>query len=94
MLGFSLAGSQGFGFSEHLRASVLLRRFCLPGIRCQSRVSSRSGFLNRYGAEVAAIFLDEDSGRWRIISKAEPKFRRDFIRGNFHAGTGKLRKSR
>ena len=56
---------------------------------------------NRHGEEVAAIFLDEDSHRWRIISKGEPKFKRDFTtqkeafdtsHANFHAGTGKLRK--
>ncbi len=34
---------------------------------------------NRHGAEVAAIFLDEDSRRWRIVSKGEPKFKRDFV---------------
>ena len=54
-------------------------------------------------AEVAAIFLDEDSGRWRIVSKAEPRFKRDFPtqkeafdtwHANFHTGTGKLRKWR
>ncbi len=58
---------------------------------------------NRHSAEVAAIFFDEDSGRWRIISKGEPKFKRDFAtqkeafdtwHANFHGGTGKLRKSR
>ena len=56
---------------------------------------------NRRGAEVAAIFFDEDSRRWRIVSKGEPKFRRDFptqkeafdtCHVNFHAETGKLRK--
>jgi hypothetical protein len=35
---------------------------------------------NRHGAEVAVIFFDEDSGRWRIVSKAEPKFKHQ--RGN------------
>ena len=35
---------------------------------------------NRHGAEVAAIFLDEDSRRWRIVSKGEAKFKRDFQR--------------
>ena len=58
---------------------------------------------NRHGTEVAAIFLDEDSGRWRIVSKAEPRFKRDFPtqkeafdvwHANFHTGTGKLRKWR
>ena len=33
---------------------------------------------NRHGTEVAAIFLDEDSGRWRIVSKAEPQFQARF----------------
>jgi hypothetical protein len=33
---------------------------------------------NRHGAEVAAISFDEDSHRWRIISKGEPNFKRDF----------------
>jgi hypothetical protein len=56
---------------------------------------------NRHGDEVAAIFLDEDSRRWRIISKCEPKFKRDFAtqkeafdvwHANFNAETGKLRK--
>jgi len=56
---------------------------------------------NRHGAEVAAIFFDEDSRRWRIVSKGEPKFKRDFPTQkeafavwhvNFHSGTGKLRK--
>jgi hypothetical protein len=58
---------------------------------------------NRHGAEVAAIFFDEESHRWRIVSKAEPKFKRDFPtqkeafdvwHANFHTGTGKLRKGR
>jgi hypothetical protein len=56
---------------------------------------------NRHGAEVAAIFLDEDSRRWRIVSKGEPKFKRDFVtqkeafdtwHANFNAETGKLLK--
>jgi hypothetical protein len=56
---------------------------------------------NRHGAEVAAISFDEDSHRWRIISKGEPKFKRDFAtqkeafdawHANFHAQTGKLRR--
>jgi hypothetical protein len=56
---------------------------------------------NRYGAEVAAIFFDEDSRRWRIVSKGEPTFKRDFAtekeafdawHSNFNAETGKLRK--
>jgi len=56
---------------------------------------------NRNGAEVAAISFDEDSHRWRIISKGEPKFKRDFAtqkeafdawHANFHAQTGKLRR--
>jgi hypothetical protein len=56
---------------------------------------------NRNGAEVAAISFDEDSHRWRIISKGEPKFKRDFAtqkeafdawHANFNAATGKLRK--
>jgi hypothetical protein len=33
---------------------------------------------NRHGAEVAAISFDEDSRRWGIISRGEPKFKRDF----------------
>jgi predicted secreted protein len=58
---------------------------------------------NRHGAEVATIFFDEDSRRWRIVSKAEPKFKRNFStqkeafdvwHANFHTGTGKLRKWR
>jgi hypothetical protein len=58
---------------------------------------------NRRGTQVAAIFLDEESRRWRIVSKGEPKFKRDFAtqkeafdawHANFHAGTGKLRKWR
>jgi len=45
--------------------------------------------------------LDEDSCRWRIVSKGEPSFKRDFAtqkeafdawHANFHAETGKLRK--
>jgi len=56
---------------------------------------------NRHGAEVAAIFFDEDSRRWRIVSKGEPNFKRDFAtqkeafdtwHANFNAETGKLRK--
>jgi hypothetical protein len=56
---------------------------------------------NRQGTEVAAIYLDEDSRRWRIVSKAEPNFKRDFAtqkeafdtwHANFNAETGKLRK--
>jgi hypothetical protein len=56
---------------------------------------------NRRGAEVAAIFFDEESHRWRIISKGEPKFKRDFATQkeafdawhvNVHAQTGKLRR--
>jgi hypothetical protein len=56
---------------------------------------------NRDGAEVAAISFDEDSHRWRIISKGEPKFKRDFVtqkeafdtwHANFNAETGRLRK--
>jgi hypothetical protein len=56
---------------------------------------------NRYGAQIAAIFFDEESRRWRIVSKGEPYFKRDFPtqkeafdvwHANFHAGTGKLRK--
>jgi len=31
-----------------------------------------SANVNRKGAEVAAIFFDEESHRWRIVSKAEP----------------------
>jgi hypothetical protein len=65
--------------------------------------TNRIIFRNRRGAEVAAIFFDEDSRRWRIVSKGEPKFKRDFPtqkeafdvwHANFHAGTGKLRKWR
>ena len=53
---------------------------------------------NRRGVEVAAIFFDE---RWRIVSKCEPNFKRDFAtqkeafdtwHANFNAETGKLRK--
>jgi hypothetical protein len=40
---------------------------------------------NSHGAEVAAIFLDEESRRWRIVSKGEPKFKRDFVRAAFTA---------
>jgi hypothetical protein len=56
---------------------------------------------NRHGAEVAAISFDEDSHRWRIVSKGEPTFKRDFAtekeafdtwHANFNAATGKLRK--
>jgi len=56
---------------------------------------------NGQGAEVAAILFDEDSRRWRIVSKAEPNFKRDFPtqkeafdvwHANFNAETGKLRK--
>jgi hypothetical protein len=56
---------------------------------------------NRDGVEVAAISFDEDSHRWRIISKGEPNFKRDFAtqkeafdawHANFNAATGKLRK--
>jgi hypothetical protein len=58
---------------------------------------------NRHGAEVAAIFFDEDSRRWRLVSKGEPNFKRDFPtqkeafdawHANFNAETGKLRKER
>jgi hypothetical protein len=58
---------------------------------------------NRHGTGVAAIYLDEHSRRWRIVSKAEPEFKRDFStqkeafdlwHANFHTGTGKLRKWR
>jgi hypothetical protein len=58
---------------------------------------------NRHGAEVAAIFFDEDSRRWRIVSKGEANFKRDFAtqkeafdawHANFHTQTGKLRKER
>jgi hypothetical protein len=50
---------------------------------------------------VAAILSDEKSGRWRIVSKAEPTFKRTFAtekeafdvwHANFNAQTGKLRK--
>lgn len=56
---------------------------------------------NGDGVEVAAISFDEDSHRWRIISKGEPNFKRDFAtqkeafdawHANFNAATGKLRK--
>lgn len=56
---------------------------------------------NRHGAEVAAIFFDEDSRRWRIVTKGEPKFKRDFVtqkeafdtwHADFNTETGKLRK--
>ena len=56
---------------------------------------------NRKGEEVAAILSDEESHRWRIVSKAEPTFRRTFAtekeafdtwHANFNAQTGKLRK--
>jgi hypothetical protein len=40
---------------------------------------------NRHGEEVAAISFDEDSRRWRIVSKGEPKFKRDFVRAAFTA---------
>lgn len=58
---------------------------------------------NRRGVEVAAILFDEESRRWRIVSKGEPRFERDFPtqkeafdvwHANFHAGTGKLRRWR
>jgi hypothetical protein len=63
--------------------------------------TNRTILRNRDGAEVAAIFFDEDSRRWRIISKGEPKFKRDFVtqkeafdvwHANFNAETGELRK--
>jgi hypothetical protein len=56
---------------------------------------------NRKGEEVATILSDEKSGRWRIVSKAEPTFKRTFAtekeafdvwHANFNAQTGKLRK--
>ena len=56
---------------------------------------------NRDGAEVAAISFAEDSHRWRIISKGEPNFKRDFAaqkeafdawHANFHTETGNLRR--
>jgi hypothetical protein len=55
---------------------------------------------NSKGEEVAAILFDEESHRWRIISKAEP-FKRTFAtekeafdvwHANFNAQTGKLRR--
>ena len=58
---------------------------------------------NGQGAEVAAILFDEDSRRWRIVSKAEPRFEHDFAtqeeafdvwHANFNAATGKLSKGR
>ena len=66
-------------------------------------MSNKIVFRNRHGMEVAAIFLDEDSGRWRIVSEAEPRFKRDFPtqkeafdtwHANFNAETGKRRKYR
>ena len=63
--------------------------------------TSKISLRNRHGAEVAVIFFDEESRRWRIVSKGEPRFERDFAtqeeafdvwHANFHAGTGKLRK--
>jgi hypothetical protein len=56
---------------------------------------------NSKGEEVAAILSDEESHRWRILSKAEPTFKRTFAtekeafdvwHANFNAQTGKLRK--
>jgi hypothetical protein len=56
---------------------------------------------NRRGVEVAAIFFEEDSRRWRIVPKGEPNFKCDFgtqkeafdtWHVNFNAETGKLRK--
>jgi hypothetical protein len=54
---------------------------------------------NSKGQEVAAIFVDEKSNRWRIVSKAEPTFKRTFVtekeafdvwHAMFSAQTGKL----
>jgi hypothetical protein len=56
---------------------------------------------NRKGEQVATILSDEQSGRWRIVSRAEPTFKRTFAtekeafdvwHANFNAQTGKLRK--
>ena len=56
---------------------------------------------NRKGEEVAAIFVDEKSSRWRIVSKTEPRFKRTFPtekeafdvwHAMFNAQTGRLRK--
>jgi hypothetical protein len=56
---------------------------------------------NSKGEETAAILFDEQSGRWRIVSKTEPTFKRTFAtekkafdvwHANFNAQTGKLRK--
>jgi hypothetical protein len=56
---------------------------------------------NRKGKEVATILSDEQSGRWRIVSRAEPTFKRTFAtekeafdvwHANFNTQTGKLRK--
>ena len=56
---------------------------------------------NSKGKEVAAILFEEESRRWRIVSKAEPTFKRTFAsqteafdvwHANFNAQTGKLRK--
>jgi hypothetical protein len=56
---------------------------------------------NSKGEEVAAILSDEESHRWRIVSKAEPTFQRTFAtekeafdvwHANFNAQTGRLRK--
>jgi hypothetical protein len=56
---------------------------------------------NSKGEKVAEILFDEKSGRWRIVPKAEPTFKRTFAtekeafdvwHANFNAQTGKLRK--
>ncbi len=41
-------------------------------------MSNKIIFRNRHGTEVAAIFFDEDSHRWRIVSKGEPKIQARF----------------
>ena len=65
--------------------------------------TSKITLRNRQGVEVAAIFFDEESRRWRIVSKGEPRFERDFAtqeeafdvwHANFNAATGKLSKGR
>jgi hypothetical protein len=56
---------------------------------------------NSKGEEVAAIFVDDKSNRWRIASKTEQGFKRTFAtekeafdvwHAMFDSQTGKLRK--
>jgi hypothetical protein len=66
-----------------------------------SRTMKNTILRNSKGQEVAAIFVDEKSNRWRIVSKTEPRFKRTFPtekeafdvwHAMFNAQTGRIRK--